>query len=145
MSAAVSDVGKDIRSVIRGLVVYGDDCFNRAGRGVGEFIELIWNFGDVEAVSYPVLQVNFSVGDDLNDLGEIGWEGIATGHDGEFPTVEMGGLGEGDILSGDADVDDAATDGGILVTLDHGASVSGSIDDDVAEASFGDFFNLGKV
>ena len=93
----------------------------------------------------PVLKVDFLLAEDADYFGEVGWEGISAGDDGELAAVEMGGLREGDVLGGDADVDNAAADGGIFETLDHGAGVSGGVDDDVAESSFGDFFNLGEV
>lgn len=124
------------------LVVYCDDRFDRAGGGVGEFVEPLRDLGDIEAVGDPVLEVDFSVIEDLDNLREVGGVGVPAGDDAELAAVEERSLGKREVLSGDPDIDDTASDGGIFMALDHRASVAGGIDDDITEASLRDFFNL---
>lgn len=127
------------------LVIHGDHRFEGAGGGVGKLVEFLGDFGDVEAMGDPVLQIDFSVSDDLDDLGEVCGKGIAAGHDGEFTAVEEGCLWEGKVLRGDADINHTSSNGSVLMALHHGTGVTGGVDDDVAKSTSGDRFNFRKV
>lgn len=63
------------------LVIHGDDRFDRASGRIGEFIESLRDLCNIEAVGDPVLEVDFSFADDLDDFREVCRKSIPAGHD----------------------------------------------------------------
>lgn len=87
----------------------------------------------------PGVGEDFAVADEADDFREVVGEGVATGEEGEFAAVEDGGVGEGEGAGGDADVDDAAGEGGEFEAVGHGGGAAGGVDDEVCEAAVGGF------
>jgi len=127
------------------LVVDGDDGFDGAEFGVGEFGKSFWDFGDVEPVGDPEVGIDVTGFDDLDDFGKIFGEGVAGGKEGLFAAVENGGVGEGQVLGRDADVDDAGGVAAEVETGRHGLVRTRGIDDDVGKVAVGYFFESGEM
>ncbi len=127
------------------LVVDGDDRFDGAEFGVGEFVEFGGDVFDVESVGDPELGIDVTGLDDFDDLGEVGGKGVAGCEEGLLAPVEDGGMREGEIESGDADVNDAGGEASELEAGGHGLVRSGGVDDDRGKVAVGHFLEFGEV
>lgn len=76
--------------------------------------EFFWDFVEADAVGDPDVGVDFALADEVDDFGEIGWQGVARGEQGEFAAMEDGGVWELEIRGGDADVNDATGESGVF-------------------------------
>ena len=59
--------------------------------------------------------------------------------------MENGRVGEGEIGSGDTNIDDTSGEGGKLKAGGHRARRAGGVDDDIGELAMGDLFELGEM
>ena len=130
------------------LIIHLNNRFQSSEVGVGELGEFFGDFFDGEAVGDPGLGVDFSFFDDFDDVAEVRREGVAGGEEGLLAAVEDGGVGEGEVLGGDADINDAGGEGSELETAGHGVVGASGIDDHVGEVAIGEvfeFFQMGAV
>ena len=76
--------------------------------------------------------------DDIDDVVEVLGQGVAGGEEGEFAAVEDRGVGKVEVVGGDADVDHATGEGGVVEAGGHGLRAAGGVDHDIGEMPVGE-------
>lgn len=71
-----------------------DESLDGAERGFGELLEMGWDLLEGDAMRDPRASVDFTVADQLDDVGEILGHRVARGEKSEFATVEDWGVRE---------------------------------------------------
>jgi len=80
-------------------------------------------------------------GNEADDAGEVGGEGVAGAEEGAFGAVE-GGVAKADFFAGEADIDEPAAVGDEAEGGGHRGGVAGGVDDYVGEVAAADFAKL---